>query len=126
MPSDALPGAWTTSSSIAKPWRTRHVTYSAYGATAFGVFQLSGVNHRRVGFETVGEYARFVSRSEANQVEVWARFLETQGMLEPLRKHDWATFARRYLGPTAVKRYAPRLADAYQVAVAEFQQGRVG
>ena len=100
---------------------------AAYAATSFGVFQIIGFNHRRVGFDTVGEYARFVSRSEANQVEVWARFLESQGMLESLRKHDWASFSRRYHGrPAASNQYAARLAAAYTAALAEFHKGRGG
>jgi peptidoglycan hydrolase-like protein with peptidoglycan-binding domain len=110
-------------------WKALEEAYTldpdaAYKATSFGVFQVTGINHQRVGFETVGEYARFMAKSEANQVEVWARFLERQGMLESLRKHDWAGFARRYNGPAALRNgYVERLEAAYNAALAEFRKG---
>jgi hypothetical protein len=94
---------------------------AAYKATTFGMFQITGINHKAVGFETVAEYARFVSQSEANQVEVFARFVEHQGALERLRCLDWAGFARRWNGPNFNRsRYAERLSAAYADAAAKF------
>ena len=97
---------------------------AAYKATTFGMFQITGINHKVVGFETVGEYARFVSQSEANQVEVFARFVEHQGALKRLRCLDWAGFARLWNGPGFNgSRYAERLSAAYAVAAARFRVG---
>jgi N-acetylmuramidase/TIR domain len=95
---------------------------AAYRATSFGLFQILGMHHRRVGFETVAEFARFVSQSEANQVEVWARFVD-QRIRAHLQRHDWAAFARAYVGGGSVAaRYEQMLAAAYTRAVAEFNR----
>jgi hypothetical protein len=94
---------------------------AAYKATTFGMFQILGQLHKQVGFETVAEYARFVSQSEANQVEVFARFVEGQGDLEPLQCLDWARFARRWNGPNyKTNKYDERLRAAYLAAATQF------
>jgi peptidoglycan hydrolase-like protein with peptidoglycan-binding domain len=94
---------------------------AAYEATSFGMFQILGGLHKEVGFETVAEYARFVSQSEANQVEVFARFVEHGGLLAPLRCLDWVGFARRYNGPNFRRNhYDERLRAAYLAAAAKF------
>ena len=93
---------------------------AAYQATTFGLFNVAGFNHNAVGFETAAELARFVSESEANQVEVWARFLEKNDMLKELRQRDWAGFARRYNGNRAAGTYGERLQLAFERASAAF------
>ncbi|WP_054702309.1 N-acetylmuramidase family protein, partial [Desulfosarcina cetonica] len=96
-------------------------TEAAYKATSFGMFQIMGFNYGVVGFETVAEYARFASQSEANQIEVFARLIEKQGLLEPLRCLDWAGFARRWNGPAFSRNnYAKRLSAAYADSAAQF------
>lgn len=93
---------------------------AAYQATTFGMFQITGVNHKVLGFETAAEYARFVSQSQANQVEAFARFVERQGVLKYLQTRDWAGFARRWNGPAFSARYAERLDKAYNEAAQRF------
>ncbi len=94
---------------------------AAYRATSFGMFQVIGFNYKIVGFETVGEFVRFVSQSEANQVEVFARQLEYNGLLKPLRCLDWAGFARAFNGPNFERNsYDKRLQAAYAQAASRF------
>jgi hypothetical protein len=94
---------------------------AAYKATSFGMFQIIGMQHKTVGFETAAEYARFVSQSEANQVEVFARFVERRRALKPLQCLDWDGFAGRWNGPGSIRNeYAARLRTAYIKAAEDF------
>jgi hypothetical protein len=94
---------------------------AAYRSTSFGTAELMGDYYKQAGFETVAEFVRFVSRTEANQLEAWARWLQPSGALEPLRRHDWAAFARKHNGTGfARNQYVPRLKSAYERAVQQF------
>jgi hypothetical protein len=67
---------------------------AAYASTSFGMFGIMGFHAKQLGFETAAELARFLSDSEANQVEVFARFLEANkaGLLDALRMPNWTGF----------------------------------
>jgi hypothetical protein len=76
-----------------------------------------GFNHDAAGFETAGEFARYLSSSEANQIEAFARFVEKRHLLDELQRYDWVGFARQYNGVQyRANRYDERLARAYVAA----------
>lgn len=79
---------------------------AAYGATAFGAFFVTGMQAKGLGFESAGEFARFVSQSGINQFEVMYLFSERTGIVERLQGQDWQGFMRRWngLNPRAVER----------------------
>ena len=122
--------------SQAQSWTMLHAAFTlapqeAYAATNFGMFGIMGTHARRLGFETPAELARFLSESEANQVEAFARFVETapERFLDALRTPgwngfdpgSWDAFARSYNGPLfARNRYHEKLALAYRHAAVEF------
>ena len=55
-----------------------------------------------------------MAESEAMQLELFARFMQSTGMVEYLRKKNWRAFARAYNGAGyARKGYHTRLAAAY-------------
>ena len=83
---------------------------AAYEASCLGTFQICGLNYGRLGFGSPGEMSWFVSQSEANQVEVFVRFVENAGLLPLLKAKEWDRFGRRYVGGA---HYGPRLAAAY-------------
>ena len=93
---------------------------AAMKATSWGRFSILGRNHRGSGFETVGELAHFVSESESNQDQaVLLGFIVGLKLADPLQRHDWEAFARRYNGPGSIgARYAGRLREAYERRVA--------
>jgi hypothetical protein len=87
---------------------------AALQSASYGMVQLMGFNYTNFGFETAGEYVRFMSQSEANQFEAFARFARANGLIDELQRHDWAEFARRYNGPGyGANRYDQLMADAY-------------
>lgn len=55
-----------------------------------------------------------MSRSEFDQLELFAAFVVNTGYVEYIRRKDWAGFARRYNGPSYAKRgYHRRMAAEY-------------
>ena len=82
--------------------------------TYWGMFQIGGFNYKLCGCQTVEEMVNKVCESEFSQLEMFAVFIRNSGMLEALRKKDWASFARKYNGPSYAKRgYHTRMAKEY-------------
>lgn len=82
--------------------------------TYWGMFQIGGFNYKLCGCETVEEMVAKVCESEFSQLEMFAVFIRNSGMLESLQKKDWASFARKYNGPSYAKRgYHTRMAKEY-------------
>lgn len=89
-------------------------TVSAIEGTFWGMFQIGGFNYKLCGTKSPLEFAKKMATSERDQLDLFAKLLISTGMVKPLRKHDWAEFARRYNGPSYAKRgYHTRMAKAY-------------
>ena len=87
---------------------------SAMESTFWGMFQIGGFNWRKCGTDSVQQFVKMMSRSERDQLELFARFITNSGMLDDLRAKRWLAFALKYNGPKARKRgYHTRLAAAY-------------
>lgn len=83
--------------------------------TFWGMFQIGGFNYKLCGCESVNEMVRLMAHSELEQLELFATFITNSGMLDDLRKKNWAGFARKYNGASyAKRRYHLRMAQAYQ------------
>jgi len=89
---------------------------AALKATTWGRLQLLGANHKKYGYDTVGEFVRFMSQTEANQLEAgFLGFIRVERLGDALQRHDWAEFARRYNGPDyKLNRYDEKLRAAYE------------
>lgn len=82
--------------------------------TFWGMFQIGGFNWAKCGAESVSDFVRLMSRSEADQLALFVNFLRNGKMLDSIRNHRWAAFARQYNGPRYKSRgYHTRLASAY-------------
>lgn len=82
--------------------------------TFWGMFQIGGFNYKLCGCESVGEMVRLMSYSELEQLELFATFLINTGMVSDLRNKNWASFAKKYNGPSYAKRgYHTKMANAY-------------
>lgn len=87
---------------------------SALESCFWGMFQIGGFNYKLCGCETVQEFVEKMSRSERDQLELFAALIKKCGMLEPLQKKQWLAFALKYNGPRAKSRgYHTRMAAAY-------------
>lgn len=87
---------------------------SAIEGTFWGMFQIGGFNWQRCGTRSHADFVRLMSRSERDQLELFANFIRKAGLLPALQKKDWRTFARGYNGPGyAARGYHTRLASSY-------------
>jgi hypothetical protein len=87
---------------------------AAVEGTFWGMFQIGGFNWKKLGFSSPAEMAEAMSRSEREQLEIFARFICEFNMLKDLRNKNWLGFALKYNGPRARSRgYHTRMAKAY-------------
>lgn len=67
-------------------------------ACSYGMFQILGSHYDDMGFDTVGEFVDFLKRGEAEQLEIFVRFCRVNGLIDELKRLDFAGFARVYNG----------------------------
>ncbi|MBQ2838621.1 MAG: N-acetylmuramidase family protein [Muribaculaceae bacterium] len=80
----------------------------------WGMFQIGGFNWKLCKTKDVNEFFRLMSRSERDQLELFANFIVSSNLLKYLKAKNWAGFASRYNGPSYAKRgYHTRMARAY-------------
>jgi hypothetical protein len=95
---------------------------AALKATSWGRLQIMGLYHQRYGFDTVGEFVRFMSLSEANQLEagILGFIHANKALSDALRAHDWTAFVKGFNGIVdKAHRYDERMGEAYQRHAAE-------
>lgn len=87
---------------------------TAIEGTFWGMFQIGGFNWRKCGAKNINDFVDRMSRSERDQLELFANFLKTTGLDKQLKAKNWAAFARGYNGPSYARRgYHTRMARAY-------------
>ena len=87
---------------------------AAIEGTFWGMFQIGGFNWKKCGAESPVDFARRMSTSEKEQLELFVNFLKSNNLAKYLKAKNWAGFALRYNGPSYAKRgYHTRLAKAY-------------
>ena len=87
---------------------------TAIEGTFWGMFQVGGFNWKLCGCSSIDNFVELMSRSERDQLELFANFITNSGLLKYLKAKDWTAFARGYNGPGYLKRsYHTRLASSY-------------
>lgn len=88
--------------------------HAAVEGTFWGMFQIGGFNWKRCGADSIEHFVELMSRSERDQLEMFAEFITSTGLVKHLRAKNWAAFARGYNGPSYARRsYHTRMASAY-------------
>ena len=84
-------------------------------SASWGIGQIMGFNYKLCDCSSVVEFVERMCRSKEEQVKLWMNFFKnTPSCLNPLRKKDWAGFARAYNGSGyAQNKYDTKLATAY-------------
>lgn len=91
---------------------------AALKSASWGMFQIMGGNHAKCGFGTVQQFVNAMCKSEGAQLDAFVSFIFATGLVDALRKKDWAAFAKGYNGPAyAANKYDQKLAAAYQKAL---------
>ncbi|AUD02458.1 N-acetylmuramidase family protein [Spirosoma pollinicola] len=84
-------------------------------ASSFGLFQILGSNWPDCGCKSLPEFVSRMSKSEAEQLNLFCSFIKNQGLNDELRDHQWARFARIYNGKDfKLMHYDTKLNNAYK------------
>lgn len=87
----------------------------AIQSTFWGMFQIGGFNWKKCGAQSPHQFAYLMSRSEHDQLELFAKFLINSDLVKYLKAKNWSAFAYYYNGPRyRSKKYHIRLAAAYK------------
>jgi hypothetical protein len=87
---------------------------AAYSSASYGLFQIMGFHYNAMGFSSAKAFVDFLSANEADQLEVFGRFLTANNLVKPLQQHNWAKFASGYNGSGyKTNKYDTKLATAY-------------
>lgn len=88
---------------------------AAIQGTFWGMFQIGGFNWKICGASSPRDFAYRMSRTERDQLDLFAEFIRQSGLLSYLQEKNWAAFARGYNGPSYDKQnYHGRMAAAYR------------
>lgn len=80
----------------------------------WGMFQIGGFNWKLCGCDDINDFVEKMSRSEVDQLHLFAKFIENTGLLKHLKNKNWAAFAKGYNGPAyAARGYHTKLANNY-------------
>lgn len=85
-------------------------------STSWGAFQVMGYHWERLGYASLADFVARMHTSEAEQLEAFVRFIETDPALhKALKARKWAEFAKRYNGPNYARNlYDVKLERAYE------------
>lgn len=85
-------------------------------SASWGAFQIMGYHWQRLGYASVADFVARMHASEAEQLEAFVRFIETDPALhKALKARKWATFAKGYNGPDYARNlYDVKLERAYE------------
>ena len=73
---------------------------SALESASWGGFQVMGYHWQRLGYSSVHDFVAAMNNSEADQLEAFVRYIETDTTLhKALKALRWATVAKLYNGP---------------------------
>ena len=73
---------------------------SALESASWGGFQVMGYHWQRLGYSSVHDFVTAMNRTEADQLEAFVRYIETDTTLhKALKALKWATVAKLYNGP---------------------------
>lgn len=88
---------------------------AALQSCSWGRFQVMGFNWRPLGYTSLQSCINAMYRSEADHLDAFLRFVKVNGLIDELRNHKWAAFARGYNGPEYWKNsYDSKMALAYK------------
>lgn len=68
-------------------------------SASYGKFQIMGFNYKQCGYATVEAYYNDVNLSEKAQLVAFCNFIKNNGLVDKLKREDWAGFAEKYNGP---------------------------
>lgn len=90
---------------------------AAHMACSWGRGQVMGFNWESLGYPSLRAFVAAMHESEAAQLDAMCRYIKVNGLVDELKRGDWAGFALGYNGEGyAENKYDIKLASAYQSA----------
>lgn len=87
---------------------------AALCSASWGMFQILGNNHKACGCETIQDFINKIYKDDHEHLKLFAAFVKNNGLVDELKRKDWAGFARRYNGPAYEKNnYHKKLNTAF-------------
>ena len=71
----------------------------AIESASWGKFQVMGENWSSLGWASALDFASDMYVSEGNQLKACVKYIQTKGLTQALKTHNWAAFALGYNGP---------------------------
>lgn len=88
---------------------------AALSSCSWGMFQIMGFNYKTCNEFDITTLVRRMYESEYEQLNLFASFVENNGLTKYLRELDWETFARKYNGcGYKANQYDIKLEKAYK------------
>lgn len=92
---------------------------AAWSATSWGRFRMMGKDYAACGYSRVDDFVE-AQKEIAGQLDAFCNWLQSKGLVEPLRERNWGMFARLCYGPAyAQYSYDKKLENAYQESCRE-------
>jgi hypothetical protein len=93
----------------------QHNEEAAHQAASWGIFQILGTNYKVAGYDSIQEFVKAMQTGAGCHLEALVCFIQNNNLVDHLKNHNWAAFARAYNGPGyAQNRYDEKLAEAYK------------
>lgn len=87
---------------------------AARESVSWGLGQVVGAHWKMLGYANVDAFVSELRESVTGQARVMARFIAQAGLVDALKRHDWAAFARGYNGSLFARNsYDRRIAEAF-------------
>ena len=88
--------------------------HAAMVSTSWGMFQPMGEYFGECGFDSVDDMVTAYRESEGAQLKGFIKQVKARGLVDKLKRRDWAGFAKNYNGADyAVNAYDKKLSQAY-------------
>lgn len=88
---------------------------AAYSSISIGVGQVMGSHAKDLGYPSAEVMFNRAKQGLAGQVELLIRYIQTNGLIDELRRLDWSAFARGYNGPNyAAGQYHTKIKAAFE------------
>jgi len=88
---------------------------AAHKACSWGLGQILGTNHVAAGYPDIAGFVEAMKTGAGAHLDAMIGFLKTNKLDAPLRRHEWAAFARGYNGSAyAQNAYDTKLAAAHR------------
>ena len=88
---------------------------AALESASWGRFQIMGYHWKALGYASLQAFINAMYANETEHLMAFVKYIQVNGLVDELRRKDWAGLARGYNGPGYKKnKYDEKMAAAYR------------